>query len=136
TTIDFTYDVPVSTQLQANLSGLNIEQMSDLDIIVFIQNPTTKAVMQTKIASNALATAGFNLEAKVKLYPNPSNGIVRIATQNPVKIVITDMTGKVVHTLENAVNESQMNLSELQKGIYLAKIIGDNGEQTQKIILQ
>ena len=33
-------------------------------------------------------------------------------------------------------NDSQMNLSSLQKGIYLAKLIGKETEQTQKIILK
>ncbi|MES2747596.1 MAG: T9SS type A sorting domain-containing protein [Bacteroidota bacterium] len=136
TTINFTHDVATSTTLQATLTGLNIEEMDDLDVVVFIQNQTTKAIMQAKYATNALSTSEFDT-ASFKVWPNPSTGIVRIATETPVNVVITDISGKVVFTMNEVSNDSQMNLSSLQKGIYLAKITTNEGvQQTQKIILK
>jgi len=137
TTVSFTHDVVSNTTLQATLTGLNIEEMSDLDVVVFIQDPATKSVMQAKVATQALANNQFENEAKIKLYPNPSNGIVRIATQSPVDITITDISGKVVYSINQVSSESQLNLSALEKGIYLAKMKNNEGvEQTQKIILK
>jgi hypothetical protein len=136
TTVNFTLDVPNVTSLSANLSGLFIEEMSDLDVIVFIQNPTTKEIMQARYATVALANDNFNAASKIKLYPNPSNGIVKIATETLVDVVVMDITGKVVFTMNQVSNDAQMNLSSLQKGIYLAKIVGEGTAQTQKIILE
>ena len=136
TTVNFTHDVPFTTTLTADLSGTFIEQMSDLEVVVFIQD-SNKNVMQAKYATQqSLSTTDFDAASKISLYPNPSNGIVKIKTNEVVDVVVTDLTGKVVFTMNQVGNDSQMNLSSLQKGIYLAKLIGKETEQTQKIILK
>ena len=136
TAVNFTHDVLSSNNLQTTLTGLNIEEMTDLDVIVFIQDPATKAIMQSKVATEALSTNSFANSSKLKLYPNPSNGIVKINTVSPVDVVVMDITGKVVYTMNQVTNETQMNLSSLQKGIYMAKVISGGSEETQKIILK
>ena len=136
TTITYTHDVPETTTLNASLLGTFIEDINDLDVIVFIQNQATKQVMQARVATQALANNNVASTSKIKVYPNPSNGIVKISTETPVDVIVTDITGKVVFTMNQVTNESQMNLSSLQKGIYLAKIISEGSEETQKIILK
>lgn len=136
TAVNFTHDVLSSNNLQTTLTGLNIEEMTDLDVIVFIQDPATKAIMQSKVATEALSTNSFANSSKLKLYPNPSNGIVKINTESTVDVVVMDITGKVVYTMNQVTNETQMNLSSLQKGIYMAKVISEGSEETQKIILK
>ncbi len=129
--------VPVSTTLQANLSGLFIEELSDLKVIVFIQKVSNKTIMQSAVASNPLANSTFvSAISKVKLYPNPSTGIVKIETINPVSIVFTDVLGKTVLTANEVSKDTQLNLSGLQKGVYFAKINDGTTSQTQKIILE
>lgn len=136
TTVNFTHDVANTITLNANLSGLFIEEMDDLDVVVFIQNQATKAVMQAKYATDALSNNEFATN-NIKVWPNPSTGIVRIATETPVNVVITDISGKTVFTMEQVSNESQMNLSSLQKGIYLATMTTSEGaQQTQKLVLK
>lgn len=137
TTINFTHDVQTSNTFQATLTGLNIEEMDDLDVIVFIQNNATKDIMQATNATDALATSEFASGATIKMWPNPSTGIVKIATENPVNVMITDIAGKVVFTMNEVSNDTQINLSSLEKGIYLAKMTTNGGvEQTQKIVLK
>jgi hypothetical protein len=136
TPVNFTYDTPNTFSLQASLTGLNIEEMSDIDVIVFVQNTATKAVMQAAYATDALANNQFSASAFAKLYPNPTNGIVRIASEENVSVEVTDMTGKVVYTASNLENGASMNLTSLQKGVYVAKMTNASGAtQSQKIIL-
>jgi hypothetical protein len=71
----------------------------------------------------------------VSLYPNPTNGILRIKTETAVDVVITDITGKVVYTAKDVNNDASFNLSSLQKGIYFARINNGNKEKVEKIIL-
>ena len=111
TSINFTNDVPVNTQLSANLDGLFIEEMSDLEVVVFIQDYAGKTVMQSTYATESLSTNHPSLADSVKLYPNPSNGIVRIKTDVDTDIVILDMTGKEVYKVKNAVNDQTINLT-------------------------
>jgi hypothetical protein len=136
TVVDFTYDVPNSTQVSADLFDTFIEDYNDLDVVVFIQNAATKQIMQSTYATEALANTQFNAASKIKLYPNPSTGFVRVASEAPVDVVITDITGKVVYSINEITNETQLNLSSLQKGIYLAKVTGEGVQQTQKIVLK
>lgn len=137
TTVNFTHDVQATNTLQATLTGLNIEEMSDLDVVVFIQNNANKDIMQSTYATEALATNEFGTVAQIQMWPNPSTGIVRIATESPVNVVISDISGKVVFTMNEVSNDTQLNLSSLQKGIYLAKMTSSEGvEQTQKIVLK
>jgi len=136
TSINFTNDVPVNTQLSANLDGLFIEEMSDLEVVIFIQDYAGKTVMQSTYATESLSTNHPSLTDSVKLYPNPSNGIVRIKTDVDTDIVILDMTGKEVYKVKNAVNDQTINLTSLQKGVYVAKINNVNGELNQKIVIK
>lgn len=136
TTINFTNDVPVVTDLNVNLDGLFIEEMDDLEVVIFIQDHTGKSVMQAAYATESLATNHPSMADSVKLYPNPSNGIVRIKTDVESNIVIVDMTGKEVYKALNVVNDQTINLSFLQKGVYVAKINNINGELNQKIVIK
>ena len=45
------------------------------------------------------------------------------------------MLGKVVYENASVDAQTQINLSSFQKGIYMAKIVGENTTQTEKIIL-
>ncbi|WP_264512224.1 T9SS type A sorting domain-containing protein [Flavobacterium sp. N1719] len=136
TSVNFTYDTPNTFSLQASLTGLNIEEMSDIDVVVFVQNTATKAVMQAAYATDALANNQFQSNAFATLYPNPSNGIVQIASEDTVSVEITDMTGKVVFKSTGMENGASMNLTSLQKGVYVAKMTNTTGAtQSQKIVL-
>jgi hypothetical protein len=136
TVLNCTTDTIISTTLQANLSGLNIEEMSDLEVIVFVQDYENKIVMQSTIAVNALATTEFNASPKIKLVPNPSEGLVRINTEAAVNVTISDLTGKVVFEMPAVTKETTMNLSTLQKGVYFVKMEGAGTSQTQKLLLK
>lgn len=78
----------------------------------------------------------FNTD-EFSIYPNPSTGIFNFATQNIVDVTVIDVTGKTVHAQKGINNGDVMNLSQLQPGIYIAKITGDNAtEKTQKLVIK
>ncbi len=129
------HNVATTTTLQVDMASTFAEELSDLEVVVFIQNPATKDVMQTTYAENTLSTGDFDTVSKIKLYPNPSNGIVRIATESPVDIEIIDVTGKHILTVTQATNETVIDLSAMQNGVYFAKISGENISKTEKILL-
>ena len=72
----------------------------------------------------------------ISISPNPSNGIITINTENTLNLTICDITGKVVFSKNNVTNNESINLSNLQTGVYLAKMVTETGvEETKKIIL-
>jgi hypothetical protein len=85
--------------------------------------------------ANPLNTSEFTRNS-ISIFPNPSNGIITINTENTLNITISDITGKVVFSKNNVTNNESINLSNLQTGVYLAKMVTETGvEETKKIIL-
>lgn len=120
----FTYTVPAAQNAE------NIEMVA-----LLIDNASGQIVNAKEIELNTtLGTTAFN-PAKLGVYPNPTTGIFNVYTKSPVNVSIVDMLGKVIFTATNVGSETPINLSGLQKGVYLAKISGDNVSATEKIIL-
>lgn len=72
-----------------------------------------------------------------KLYPNPvSNGKLFISTsQNaPKKILIFDVLGTQV--LETTILGSELNLSDLDAGVYVLRVFERNKVATRKLIIK
>jgi hypothetical protein len=71
----------------------------------------------------------------VSVYPNPSTGRLQIKADSVVSVELVDVLGKVVFTSKNVNNDTILDLSSLNKGIYLAKITGENINYTEKVVL-
>lgn len=77
------------------------------------------------------------------IFPNPSKGVVTISTSNPqfnsCTITVMNMVGKVVKTYSyndlNASNKT-IDLSSLDKGVYMIRYKSDKSEFTQRLILR
>ena len=80
---------------------------------------------------------------KMQVYPNPATGKVNIdyatAHAQNVKIELTDMTGKKVKELNvyahGGENIQELEVNELHSGIYIAKLITQEGESMRKLVV-
>ncbi|WP_373520776.1 T9SS type A sorting domain-containing protein [Aquiflexum sp.] len=77
----------------------------------------------------------------VKVYPNPTQGKVNILAENQhfnnATISIYNPQGSLVYTLKNhSGRNTEIDLSGLNKGIYLVKIYNNHHVETKKIILK
>jgi len=134
TTINTTAGTPISGQISAIISsGTFIEDPTDLEVIVFIQNATTREIMQSFKATDALSLED-NALAKVKLYPNPASNNIRFTNIQEATIMITDVTGKVVLKTEGVDENSIINVSNLNSGIYLVNIKNESMNETIKFV--
>lgn len=133
TTINCTAGTPLSGQITASIASTFIEQATDLEVIVFIQNPTTKEILQSFTATNALSLED-NAIAKVKLYPNPASNSIQFANVQDATIMITDVTGKVVLQSAGVDENSIINVSHLNSGIYLVNIKNELMNETVKFV--
>ena len=133
TTINTTAGTPISGQITASLANTFIEENSDLEVILFIQNAATKEIMQSFRATDALSLED-NALAKVKLYPNPASNNIRFTNIQEATIMITDVTGKVVLQTEGVDENSIINVSNLNSGIYLVNIKNESMNETIKFV--
>lgn len=71
----------------------------------------------------------------VKVYPIPVTDVLNIESPNKVKtLVMYDASGKVVYAENLNSSKSQVNVSKLSPGSYIAKITTDSGVQTIKVM--
>ena len=134
TTINTTAGTPISGQITASLANTFIEENSDLEVILFIQNVATKEIMQSFKATDATMSLEDNELAKVKLYPNPASNNIRFTNIQEATIMITDVTGKVVLQTEGVDENSLINVSNLNSGIYLVNIKNESMNETIKFV--
>ena len=133
TTINTTAGTPITGQISASLAGTNIEENSDLEVIIFIQNAATKEIMQSFKATDVLSLEDNTL-TKIKLYPNPATNSIRFTNIKEAAITITDVSGKVVLQSSVIDENSLINVSNLNSGIYFVNIKNESSNETLKFI--
>ena len=75
----------------------------------------------------------FESESTVKIYPNPTNGIINVEVKNTnYSFTLSDAFGKAICKEKNT---KQYNLENLAEGFYTVQILTDNGKVwNEKII--
>lgn len=101
----------------------------------------TRSESKRTITPGSTGIVNINKAAQYVVYPNPAKDKVTIqwnaATSVKADISITDITGKkVLTTTAQTANDTELNLSQLQKGLYFINISANGVQHTQKIVLQ
>ncbi|MFP9098769.1 T9SS type A sorting domain-containing protein [Flavobacterium sp. RHBU_24] len=79
-------------------------------------------------------SADKNLKEKPLIYPNPTSGVLHLKNSDKVKkVTIYDVTGKIVRAVSEG-NMSVIDISNLEKGMYLMAIEGENTYSMHKVI--
>jgi len=90
-----------------------------------------------KVTATTLSTDDF-VSSKFSVYPNPANNLVTVSNNGNIqinKVSITDINGRTVKSTNyNGVTETQVNISELNAGIYFMNIDTNEGTATKKIV--
>lgn len=113
----------------ATLSGANIPSVPGTYDIDF--NKVTGAYN----FSPSLSNVSFN-NGNFKVYPNPSQNVWNVASANEVitSIQVLDVLGKTVMTVAPQATSAVINASELNSGIYFARIATATGTSTIKVV--
>ena len=145
--------IPVDTVVSTSTSWTDISPPNLIDVEYMVQvQPSspctaTKAQDHNTTRSNRHTTVEPNPQGIIdlinntfSLYPNPSNGLIKIALNEkplePWSVRVFDLTGKLIaHSWENEVRIIK-DLSDLESGIYLIEINVNEVVRTEKIILQ
>lgn len=142
-----TKSVPINVNKVQNLSSSNVEQMSDLEVVVFVQDNGDKKILQSAWKDISLAQGITDVdqdnEGIASLYPNPANNSATVKYQiNGTKnasIVVRDMIGKEVISENigsvNGVNYYTVNTSELPNGIYMVNLITGDKSFSRKLMV-
>jgi hypothetical protein len=94
----------------------------------------TKSIWIVKLAPEVLANTGFE-NNNMTVYPNPAKNQINLQFPNQVtvdKIVITDLTGKVI--LTQTTNTTQVNVAPLSNGMYILEAFSGEEKYSSKFI--
>lgn len=99
---------------------------------------TPPAPANGKIVLDIVEDASASLQQffteNFNLYPNPTSDVLNISSKNGLEmkeIKITDLSGRVVRTLNNV---STINVSDLSAGTYLIDITTNEGKASSKFV--
>ena len=83
---------------------------------------------------SALSVDDYNLD-NIRIYPNPASGnTLTIDTLEEVTISVFDILGKQVLTDAVSSTNNQIDISDLNSGIYMIRLQTENGSATKKFI--
>lgn len=90
-----------------------------------------------KITATALSV-NDNFNEKFSMYPNPASTVVSISNLDKIavnSVTIADLNGRIMKTVElGGVDATDINVSDLAKGVYLFNITTEEGIATKKFI--
>lgn len=93
----------------------------------------------TTIGSTTNISSEFNFEKQViNIYPNPVTHVLNVKASVGIinKLVIFDLSGRIMYSWVGTLNQSQINTDHFNDGIYFLKAETDMGIYTMKFIKQ
>ena len=121
-------NIAISTQIwQDHNVDLNIfdgedyREEQNLSPVIAIYSPIPSAISEHD-------------NVNIKIYPNPSNNIINIETNENYSLKVIDITGKIISAknLQKGISNIKIN----QKGIYLLKFSNANNIVTESVIIK
>ena len=126
--VQYSYNIPASFNGQAVYISINCVSNDQFGFAVDDFLVTTTGQMSTE----DFFSKNFSM------YPNPANGIVTLSAKNNTAInsvQITDLNGRIVkNSNTNVISEAQINVSDLNTGMYFVTVKTDAGSGTTKLM--
>ncbi len=99
--------------------------------VAFVYKSTTEAASSWEIDYVKVISYGAESVAEqnnaIGLYPNPASEQVSFVLENDAQVSVFDMTGRMVNEVNLTAGEAQLNVSELQSGVYFVIFRYANG---------
>ncbi len=117
-------DTPQSWAIVQNNTGITWTRLSTTPVVRMNFNP-------------ALSVADVTAMEGVKVYPNPSEGVINVSNDTNVEntIVVTDIAGKIVAT-KVASTATTIDLGNFGTGIYLVEVANQNGKKVERVVIK
>jgi hypothetical protein len=117
--------------------------MENLRVVAFVQNTTTKEVLQADIATISVGMDELAGDMAMGLYPNPTNGQVTVNFEMPehgsANFQVFNMQGELVHSASvNAapgVQRANLDLQGLADGLYHVDLVVGEARSSRKVLL-
>ncbi|MGC4130394.1 MAG: T9SS type A sorting domain-containing protein [Bergeyella sp.] len=115
-----------------SLSGPDEYSNGVIDDMKIFKRALTSQEVGVLVSTGNLGAANITLSKNISIYPNPVSDFINIKSSEKIKSAeIFDMSGKTVAKFNNTQN---LDVSTLEKGVYVIKISTEKGVNQQKFI--
>ncbi len=114
----------------------NFTDPRDIDLLtIYFDNNNGQNYSYTVQASNSTSVPNEDNES-VLVYPNPAQDIINVANAAGYRLDITDLSGRVLKSFVRLSSNQQINVSDIQPGIYLFKFSGNGKSFVKKVSIR
>ena len=82
-----------------------------------------------------LTSTEENLESSLKLYPNPTNGLITIELEGLQKVMVYNALGQALLNKEASRDVLQLDLSGFEDGLYWIKVMAQSGTMVRSFVI-
>ncbi len=131
-----TWNTMVATTVPYTLTGLTGLTTYEIQVLAnctngLISDPSN---MITVTTTNT-GISDYDLESRVRVYPNPTVGKVTITAESQMECVnVYDVYGKLIQTLKVEDTSAEVDMSSYAAGVYFVRIQTDNGLVTKRVV--
>ena len=131
-----------------DLSGTHIEEIDDLEVVVYLQDNITKEVFQSSISDVTVGTAENNsISDYIRIYPNPFKTIfnidLEVEKEAEFNIILRDINGRVIkqvnQRLAQGINQLRWDTNDHSNivggpGVYFIEIVSQHTRICRKLV--
>ena len=134
TDLDFSSQPTQTVTLNFSTTGF---VKNNCEFVVFVQhNPTKKVTQVAKIdMSSVLGIDEFNGK-KISTYPNPASSYVMVLTSGKGNLDIFDISGKLMYSTTIFNPTQVIDISGLNKGVYILRVSNSENNFTEKLVVE
>jgi hypothetical protein len=121
-----------------SLIGITAESYYFLSLATIKFDNVTVGTLPKSEESEPETIVTTSSDLRVHLFPNPTNEEVNIllsGNQSEVQMTLFTLEGKVVKTATLTCEETKLDISSLQPGMYLARFVSEAGTVTERLVV-
>ena len=94
------------------------------------------SVVHVVTATN-VGVPGMQLQAGIRLWPNPASNMITISAANPIcNVAFTNLQGQTVLIKEGATKKMVIDVGQLHAGVYVIKVVDSEGNTMLKQLVK
>jgi hypothetical protein len=94
-----------------------------------------EAALLIQLELKGMTSVGQNTYNDFEVYPNPTNGVIRIENVKDATVEVFDMLGKRVAVVDNAEYQTSIDLGAFAEGSYIVRVTANEGVGMRKVNL-
>ena len=100
------------------------------------ENEMTSVKIVKSIEHVDHSSVAENKENVYNIYPNPTNGNITVCGENINEVEVYNLCGQKVMSVEANSNYVNVNMSEMTTGVYMVRIVDENGNETVNKVIK